>query len=216
MVISRRDIMHMMGVVGFSSVLPSPAWAQSAPANFSLPNGLRVHCRTTASSYISAALTLRSQNIMGPGGLAHILEHTSFTGAAGPLSAKEVKDRHKSILHDSNALTGPGVIQWHASFLPKYTSEALALFAITSFDQKFDVETVASEARIVLQELYLDKYASEGAVTKRFTSMLYGAAHPYARETTDVEIAKAKTPPALLSTRSASACGPSRPSRLGE
>ena len=32
------------------------------------------------------------------------------------------------------------------------------LLAATSLDQKFDLETVAAQARVVLEELYLDKY----------------------------------------------------------
>jgi hypothetical protein len=36
-----------------------------------------------------------------------------------------------------------------AQFLPKNIAQVLDLLAITSLDQKFDVETVASEAKVV-------------------------------------------------------------------
>jgi predicted Zn-dependent peptidase len=69
------------------------------------------------------------------------------------------------------------------------------LLAITSLDQKFDVDTVASEARVVLQELYLEKFDAERAIKNSVNATLYGPGHPYARETLDDEIAKAKTEP---------------------
>src|SRR5690606_32712881 len=100
-----------------------------------LGNGLRVHCCRCSSRYISAALVLRSREIMAHGGLAHILEHTSFTGAAGDLPARELKNRHRSIIQESNATTAPGILEWYASFLPRYAPDALHLLAITSLDQ---------------------------------------------------------------------------------
>jgi predicted Zn-dependent peptidase len=195
---TRRDILRMLGSVGAVTCLPGAIVAQPLRSSFTLANGLRVHCARVPSAYCSAALTLRSRDIMGPGGVAHLLEHTSFTGAAGPLTAKEVKARHKALLQDSNATTAPGIIKWHGSFLTRHMSDVLDLLAITSLDQKFDVETVASEARVVLQELYLDKYDSGAALKKRFNASLLGADHPYAKETTDAEIAKARTPPDKL------------------
>ena len=106
------------------------------------------------------------------------MEHTSFTGAAGSLSAKEVKALHSDCIQESNATTGHGMIEWNATFLPKYTGEVLDQLAITSLDQKFDVETVASEARIVLQELYLDKYDAKGQAKRQFDAALYGPSIP--------------------------------------
>ena len=197
---TRRDLLRAGSVAWLvpSALSASPSSAETSQTSFSLSNGLRVHCASTSSSYISAILLLRSKEIMGPGGLAHILEHTSFSGAAGLMTAPQVKERHKAVLHDSNASTAPGFIQWQASFLPRRFSEALRLLATTSLDQKFDVDTVASEARVVLQELYLDKYDSERVLKKRFHAKLYGAQHPYSRDTADAEIAKANTPPEKL------------------
>ena len=74
----------------------------------------------------------------------------------------------------------------------------LDLLAITSLDQKFDVETVASEARVVLQELYLDKYDAKGQAKRQFDAALYGPSHPYTHDTTETEIAAARTPPPRL------------------
>ena len=165
---------------------------------FTLSNGLRTHFVTNRSGYVSAALVLRSKHIANPRGLGHIMEHTSFTGAAGPLTAKQVKDLHSDCIQDSNAITDRGMIQWDASFLPKNMAQVLDLLAITSLDQKFDVETVASEAKVVLQELYLNKYDAKGQANQQFEQALYGAAHPYAHDTTEAEIGAARTPPQLL------------------
>jgi predicted Zn-dependent peptidase len=196
--LSRRQILGSLMAAGLSGARPRTGRADIRLAEFTLENGLRVHCAPTPSHYVAAALTLRSREIPGAGGLGHIMEHTSFTGAAGALSSREVNSLHKAYLHDSNATTSPGLIQWQAGFLPARAAEALHLLALTSLDQKFDVETVASEARIVLQELYLDKYDSERIVKKQFDAALYGENHPYAKDTTEAEIAKAKTPPEQL------------------
>jgi len=67
-----------------------------------------MHLASNKSGYVSAALVLRSKEIADPRGLAHIMEHTSFTGAAGSLSAKEVKTLHSDCIQDSNATTGRG------------------------------------------------------------------------------------------------------------
>lgn len=195
---TRRDALKAAALGGLCLQLPTAARALVQPPALRLGNGLRVHLAPNKSGYVSAALVLRSKEIAEPRGLAHIMEHTSFTGAAGALSAKEVKALHSDCIQDSNATTGGGMIQWNATFLPRYTSEVLELLAMTSLDQRFDVETVASEARVVLQELYLDKYDATGVAKHRFDAALYGPSHPYAHDTTDTEIATARMPPERL------------------
>ena len=195
----RRDALKLFLWAGAAASLPRQALAVANEVpTFTLDNGMRLHFVPTGARYVSAALVLRSKEIFGRGGLAHILEHTSFTGAAGPLSAKDVKLRHRDCIQDSNASTTPGMIEWRAAFLPKYLPDVLELLAYISLEQKFDVETVASEARIVLQELYLDKYGSDGGLKKRYSAALFGSDHPFALDTTDEEIAKARTEPAKL------------------
>jgi predicted Zn-dependent peptidase len=195
---TRREALKAAALGGLCLQLPSAARALVAPPGLRLGNGLRMHLASNKSGYVSAALVLRSKEIADPRGLAHIMEHTSFTGAAGSLSAKEVKTLHSDCIQDSNATTGRGMVQWNATFLPKYTAQVLDLLAITSLDQKFDVETVASEARVVLQELYLDKYDAKGQAKRQFEAALYGPTHPYTRDTTETEIAAVRTPPAQL------------------
>jgi predicted Zn-dependent peptidase len=198
MSMTRRNALKGLLAGGIVSQLPTAAWANAARPTLTLSNGLRVHYCVNRSGYVSTALVLRSKSIAEPRGLAHIMEHTSFTGAAGSMSAKEVKDLHSDCIQESNATTGRGMIQWQASFLPRNTAQVLELLATTSLDQKFDVETVASESRVVLQELFLDKFESEGKTKQQFASALYGASHPYALDTTETEIATARTPPATL------------------
>lgn len=206
MIVNRRGALKVVLGGGLVYAFPRSGFAENVSfrnegngyTSYDLANGLRVHCCRCNSRYISAALVLRSSDIMAHGGLAHILEHTSFTGAAGELTARELKQRHKDIIQESNATTAPGTLEWYASFLPKYAPDALNLLAITSLDQKFDVETVASEARIVLQELYQDKYSAEAVLRRRFQSILYGRDHPHGKDTLRMEIAKARTPPQKL------------------
>jgi predicted Zn-dependent peptidase len=195
---TRRDALKAAASAGLCIAGPMPARAFVARPTLRLDNGLRVHVAANRSGYVSAALVLRSREIAEPRGLAHIMEHTSFAGAAGSLSTKEVKALHGDCIQDSNATTGTGMIEWNATFLPRYTPEVLDLLAITSLDQRFDVETVASEARVVLQELYLDKYDATGVAKRRFDSALYGPSHPYAHDTTETEIATARLAPERL------------------
>lgn len=166
--------------------------------SFKLANGFRTHILPNDSGYVSVTLVLRSKEIVHERGLAHLMEHTSFSGAAGSLSAKEIKERHQAAVQDSNASTEPGTIQWDLCFLPHYLPQVLELLSLTSLDQKFDVETVAQEARIVLQELYLDKYDANAQAQQKFNIALFGSAHPYVRETIDGEIATAKMAPERL------------------
>src|SRR5690606_18877400 len=134
-------------------------------------------------------------------GLAHILEHTSFTGAAGRYSPRQIGEMHDDYLQNSGASTEAGMITWQASFLPKHLEPALDLLAVTSLDQKLDLDTVAAEARIVLQELYLDKYHTRHGRRRLLAEALYGSDHPYGADTTEREIARAKTPAPRLAAQ---------------
>jgi|GEM_PF-656579 len=208
--VSRRDALRGLVLGGAASALPAGAAAFKGeqgtfaagsggePVSLTLSNGLRIHCLTKRSGYVSAALVLRSKEIGEPGGLAHLMEHTSFSGAAGAFSASEIRQIRQDCMQDSNATTAIGSIQWNASFLPSNMARALEMLAITSLDQKFDVETVEREARVVLQELYLIKYEATGKAKQQFDQALYGSSHPYARDTVETEIVKAKTPPHRL------------------
>ncbi|HXF55227.1 MAG TPA: pitrilysin family protein [Hyphomicrobiaceae bacterium] len=207
---SRRDALRGLLLGGAASTLPTGAAAfkdsqgtftaasGGEPVSLALSNGLRIHCLTKRSGYVSASLVLRSKEIGEPGGLAHLMEHTSFSGAAGAFSANEIRQIRQDCMQDSDATTAIGSIQWNASFLPSNMARALEMLAITSLDQKFDVETVEREARIVLQELYLIKYEATGKAKQEFDQALYGRSHPYARDTVETEILKAMMPPRRL------------------
>jgi predicted Zn-dependent peptidase len=198
MVMNRRHVLQ--GLAGSALVGPgaSPARASAPPASVTLDNGFRAHFLVNDSQYIAAALILRSSAIRTADGLGHMLEHTSFVGAAGSYAAREIKRMHQNYLQESNAATGPGMIQWQAMFLPKYLEQALGLLALTSLDQKCDVETVRQEARVVLQELYLDRYDARSGHQKLVDAVLFGSRHPYGMDTSESEIATAKKPPDKL------------------
>jgi predicted Zn-dependent peptidase len=59
-------------------------------------------------------------------------------------------------------------------------------------DQKFDAETVAREAKIVLEELYLDKYKASMRQERAFDAALYGESHHHVGRTLDAQIATAR------------------------
>lgn len=196
--IDRRWLLKSLvasGALGWN--FPALAAAGNS-STFTLSNGFRVHFARTETKFISASLMLRSERIFDDGGLGHIMEHTSFVGAAGDWSAREVKETLQNVIQESNARTQHGMIRWDACFLPDYLAPAVQLLALTSLDQKFDVETVASEARVVLQELYLDKYSPGARAERQMAAALYGAKHPEALDTVDKEIAKASVSPVHL------------------
>jgi predicted Zn-dependent peptidase len=196
----RESFKLLMAGAAAASILPGrAAQARSADdASLVLDNGFRTHVLPNDSQYVSATLILRSKDIVHANGLAHLLEHTSFAGAAGSFSAEAIEAWHQDSIQKSNASTEPGALRWDLSFLPQYLPDVINLLALTSLDQQFDVPTVAQEARVVLEELYLEKYDAKSLAQHKFDVALYGASHPHARETTDAEIAKAKTPPERL------------------
>ena len=100
---TRREALKVAVLGSLGLQLPSTARALVAPPGLRLGNGLRMHLASNKSGYVSAALVLRSKEIADPRGLAHIMEHTSFTGAAGSLSAKEVKDYEQRAVKELGA-----------------------------------------------------------------------------------------------------------------
>lgn len=162
-----------------------------------LSNGLRAHYIPNDSGYVAARLVLRSKEITH-NGLAHICEHTSCVGAAGAMTAPEVTRMNKDYVQDGNASTESGALTWHASFLPQYLPQVTGLLATAALDQKFDLETVQAQARVVLEELYLDKYDPDRVAQCKFDRELFGSAHPYVKETLAEEIARCKLAPAKL------------------
>jgi predicted Zn-dependent peptidase len=166
---------------------------------FTLENGLRTHCIENGSGYIVATLVLRSALIQHDG-LAHICEHTSCSGAAGSMSAAEVAAAFKDYVQDGNASTEAGALRWHATFLPEYLPQVMHLLAAVTLDQRFDLETVEAQSRVVKEELFLEKYDADRVAQSRFDRELFGSSHPYAKETLAEELALCKTPPTRLAT----------------
>jgi predicted Zn-dependent peptidase len=200
MVVNRRHVLNglLAGGALMGGHRTTPVGASIQPLAVTLDNGFRAQLVGNDSQYIAAALVLQSSEIRAADGLAHLLEHTSFVGAAGAYEARQVKRMHQDYIQESNASTGPGVIQWQVSFLPKHLKHVLDLLALTSLDQKCDVDTVRQEARVVLQELYLERYQAKFAHKKLFDAALFGRWHPYGVDTTHSEIATAKLPPHRL------------------
>jgi len=202
MQINRRDaVKAFLSGVAASSLAPIGT-AQAANIfpdhrSIRLDNGFRAHCMSNTSGYVAATLILRSSEISN-NGLAHICEHTSCSGAAGTMSAAEVARTYKACIQEGNASTEAGVLQWHASFLPQHLPEVTGLLAAITLDQRFDLETVGSQARVVLEELYLDKYSPDKLAQYKLDRALLGQFHPYAKDTMEEEVARCKIPPAKL------------------
>jgi predicted Zn-dependent peptidase len=205
MQINRRSAVKAL-ISGFAaSSLPSFGTARAAGnceghQSLCLSNGFRTHYVANDSGYVVATLVLRSKEITN-NGLAHLCEHTSCSGAAGTMSAAEVAGMYKDYVQDGNASTDPGAIKWDASFLPQFLPQVMGLLAATALDQKFDLKTVAAQARVVLEELYLDKYSPERIAQGNFDRELFGKAHPYAKETLEEEIERCKIAPARLAAQ---------------
>jgi predicted Zn-dependent peptidase len=196
---NRRDTFKAFFTGIAAASMPSAALAYpvrkgrgpNGAQSFTLANGMRTHFIANNSGYVTATLVLRSKEICHDG-LAHLCEHTSCVGAAGDMTAAEVTALFKDCVQDSNATTEVGALRWYASFLPQYLPQVTRVLAAISLDQKFDLETVAAQQRVVLEELYLDKYSSTVAAERKFDHALFGAAHPYAKETLPEEIARCK------------------------
>jgi predicted Zn-dependent peptidase len=200
MIMNRRHVLQRLLASGalFGGAEISSARASAPPTSLRLDNGFRAHVFANESQYVAAALILRSNQIRTSDGLAHLLEHTSFVGAAGAFEASQIKQMHQHYIQESNASTGHGIIQWQVSFLPKYLRQVLDLLALTSLDQKGDVATVRQEARVVLQELNLDRYDARYVHRKLFDAALFGSHHPYGIDTTPSELATVRKPPERL------------------
>jgi predicted Zn-dependent peptidase len=203
--INRRDAVKALLVGAAASSLPPVRAAPAAgnfgrPRSFTLGNGFRAHYVPNSSGYVAATLVLRSREIAHDG-LAHICEHTSCVGAAGSMSAAEVAAKYKAYVQEGNATTEAGALTWDASFLPQYLPQVTELLAATALEQKFDVETVAAQARVVLQELYLEKYTPDKLAHCKFDRALLGSSHPYAKDTMEEEIARCKLAPAKLAAQ---------------
>ncbi len=203
MQIDRRNALKAFFGGAAATALPTMAYASPvsiAPTGantFTLGNGLRTHFIANGSGYVTATLVLRSKEITH-NGLAHLCEHTSCTGAAGDMTAAQVAAIYKDCVQDGNATTEAGSLKWDASFLPRYLPEVLKLLAVSSLDQKFDIPTIAAQQRVVLEELYLEKYSSTVKAECKFDHALYGASHPYSKETLKEEIARCKIAPEEL------------------
>lgn len=200
MQINRRDAVTKV-LAGLAAIsLPSVGMARAVATghrSLTLDNGFRTHYLANSSGYVEATLVLRSQEI-SHNGLAHICEHTSCVGAAGSMTPEQVARMHRDYIQDGNASTEVGALMWYASFLPQYLPQVIGLLAAITLDQKFDLETVAAQARVVLEELYLDKYTPDKLALRKFYRALLGSSHPHAKETMEEEIARCKLAPAKL------------------
>lgn len=197
-IINRRDFFKVpvgAGLMGAAMTQPAQALLRPMESrSFQLDNGLKVHVLEQEFGYTSILLALRSAEIMRRDGLAHIMEHTSFVGAAGHLKASEVEAAWKDHVQESNASTSPGEIVWSATFLPRHLPDVIELLALASLDQRFDEPTVAQEKAVVLQELYESKYSGQSQSRRQFDEILYGKNHPLVRDTLEAEIRKAREP----------------------
>ena len=200
--VSRRDSFKLLALASTAAYTLSPTpVAAVTPHTLVLGNGLRAHLISSPCGYVGLSLILRSEEIVHQHGLAHLMEHTSFSGAAGLLTAHEVAEAQRDCLQDCNASTALGVLRWDASFLPRHLSQVLSLLSDITLDQKFDAETVAREANIVLEELYLDKYKANMRQERAFDAALYGESHPHVGRTLDAQIATARLPAAELAAQ---------------
>ena len=181
------------GLAGVALARPALA-SPRAERLLQLDNGFTVQVSEADYGYTTLWLMLRSHLNLARNGLSHLIEHTSFVGAAGEYSAHYIEEAWKEHVQDGNASTSPGRIVWTASFLPHHLEHVIELLALASLDQQFDVPTVAQEKKIVLQELYEEKFDGRRLGKRQFDQILYGKDHPLMHDTTEAEIRKAQSP----------------------
>ena len=94
--LNRRHVLQgLLAGSALAGHLPSSARASTEPSQLALDNGFRARFVVNDSRYIAAALVLRSSEIRASDGLGHLLEHTSFVGAAGDYEAGQIKKMHQ-------------------------------------------------------------------------------------------------------------------------
>jgi zinc protease len=148
-----------------------------------LDNGLTV-CRLSnrQAPVVTTALWYRAgtrHEVAGHGGVAHFLEHMMFKGS--PLYPAGAIDRRTQELGgDNNAFTSHDATAYYFNFAPDRWREALAVEADRMASLVLAPDQVASERRVILEEIALYDAAPWDALETRVMAAFYGA-HPYGR-----------------------------------
>ncbi|HEX2254849.1 MAG TPA: pitrilysin family protein [Thermoanaerobaculia bacterium] len=148
-----------------------------------LANGLTV-CRLSnrQAPVVTTALWYRAgtrHETAGHGGVAHFLEHMMFKGS--PLYPAGAIDRRTQALGgDNNAFTSHDATAYYFNFAPDRWREALAVEADRMASLVLAPDEVASERRVILEEIALYDAAPWDALETRVMAAFYGA-HPYGR-----------------------------------
>jgi zinc protease len=148
-----------------------------------LANGLTVCVvENRQAPVVTAALTYRAGTRDEParhGGLAHFLEHMMFKGSAayGP---GEIDRRTQALGGSNNAFTSHDATTYYFSFAADRWTEALAVEADRMASLTLDPKQVASERKVILEEIAMYDSEPWDALDVAVQGRLFRG-HPYGR-----------------------------------
>jgi zinc protease len=172
---------------GIASAAASPSGAPGRlpgeVAEARLGNGLRVAVLTNRQApLVTTALWYRAGTCHEPaghGGVAHFLEHMMFKGSER-FAAGEIDRRTQALGGDNNAFTSHDATAYYFNLAADRWRQALAIEADRMAGLTLDRGEVASERRVILEEIAMYEAEPWDALEERVLAALFGG-HPYAR-----------------------------------
>lgn len=157
-------------------------WALPGEATVTqLDNGLTVCLLGNRSApVVTTALWYRAgtrDETMGEGGIAHFLEHMMFKGSAG-YGPGEIDRRTQALGGTNNAFTSHDATVYHFNFAPAHWREALAIEADRMIGLTLDPDEVASERRVIQEEIAMYEAEPWDALDQRVQAARFPD-HPY-------------------------------------
>lgn len=149
---------------------------------FTLSNGIRiVHQHTHAQvSHLGIMIHTGSRDeSLDQHGMAHFVEHTIFKGTS-KRKAYHILSRLENIGGELNAFTSKEETCIYASFLPKYYSRSMELFADITQNSLFPENEIAKERDIVIDEINSYRDSPQEEIFDEFEDIIYEG-HPLGR-----------------------------------
>ncbi len=146
---------------------------------FTLGNGIRIIHKAADSEVAHCGVVINAgsrDEKPDENGLAHFIEHVIFKGTK-KRKAFHVLSRLENVGGDLNAYTGKEETFIYASFLNKYYSRTLELFADILFASVFPEKELKKEKEVVLDEINSYKDTPSELIFDEFEELLFHG-HP--------------------------------------
>lgn len=141
-----------------------------------LPNGLRVASEAipgVESVAVTVSIGVGSRyEIEAENGLSHILEHMAFKGTT-TRSAKQIAEAFEDIGGQFNAYTSVEQTVYYARVLSEHMPRALELLADILQNSVFDVEELAREEQVIVQEIAMHQDTPDEYIGDIFDAVAY-------------------------------------------